>query len=129
MFPFTRLGLDSHPRSKILRYFLGFGPAFVILSISVEGVFYSVFSACLVTWIEVERRIRTTKQPSNSKSGKEQRQQPSASLTNYTFQPDDTRIAVVFLFFVQIAFFGTGKYVSFLLPHHVFAGLLNSLFN
>ena len=110
LFPFTRLWQDSHPRSKILRYFLGFGPAFVILSISVEGLFYSVFSACLITWIEVDKRIRTAKQP--SKSGKQQRQHPASSLRNYTFQPDDMRVAVMFLFFVQIAFFGTGKYVS-----------------
>jgi hypothetical protein len=30
----------------------------------------------------------------------------------YTLEVDDVRIALFFLFFVQIAFFGTGKYVT-----------------
>lgn len=34
---------------------------------------------------------------------------------NYDFQLDDLRIALFFLFFVQVGFFGTGKYVGFLM--------------
>jgi phosphatidylinositol glycan class N len=107
LFPFTGLGSDPHPRSKILRYFLGFGPAFVILSISVEGLFYSAFSACLVTWVGVEEHIRTAHEATLHQ--KQLDPLKRGSLKNYHFNPVDTRIAVMFLFFVQIAFFGTGK--------------------
>lgn len=107
IFPFTGLSSDPHPHSKVLRYFLGFGPAFVILSISVEGLFYSAFSACLVAWIEVEKSIRAADEATLHQKQLDQLQQ--GSLQSYHFQPADTRIAMMFLFFVQIAFFGTGK--------------------
>jgi phosphatidylinositol glycan class N len=79
-------------------YFLGFGACFVILSISVEGIFYTVYSTTLFTWIEVESALRaySTK---------------STNTRIYHFQQDDMRIALFFLFFVQVAFFGTGKCV------------------
>jgi phosphatidylinositol glycan class N len=81
--------------SKILMFFLGFGPCFIILSISVEGLFFLAYSATLILWIEVEEALR---QHHNLKWTK-----------TYHFQGDDLRIALFFLFFVQVAFFGTGK--------------------
>jgi GPI ethanolamine phosphate transferase 1 len=77
-------------------FFLGFGVCFVILSISVEGLFYLAYSATLIIWIEVEAALRHV--PGSSVK-------PVAS----GFRADDARIALFFLFFVQIAFFGTGK--------------------
>ncbi|KAF6755115.1 GPI ethanolamine phosphate transferase 1 [Ephemerocybe angulata] len=118
-FPFTNILADPAPRVKILRYFMGFGPAFVILSISVEGLFYAAFSACLVTWIEVETRVRTAErggiQAATVESWdvrKDDGKRVQPSLTDYRYQPSDARIAVMFLFFVQIAFFGTGNVAS-----------------
>jgi hypothetical protein len=49
-------------------------------------------------WIEIEAAIRIW--PSTREVG------------TYQFQRDDLRIALFFLFFVQVAFFGTGKYVA-----------------
>lgn len=77
--------------------FLGLGTCFVILSISIEGLFYLAFSMTLVTWIEVESMLR---EPSPVADNRKK---------HYSFQVDDLRIALFFLFFVQIAFFGTGK--------------------
>lgn len=85
------------PVLKILTLFLGFSVCFVVLSISVEGLFFFAFSATLLVWVEVEIALRSHGRPQNvEKEG-------------YRLQADDVRIALFFLFFVQVAFFGTGK--------------------
>ncbi|PBK89805.1 WD40 repeat-like protein [Armillaria gallica] len=86
--------------SKILMYFLVFGPCFVILSISVEGMFYVAYSMTLLCWIEVESSLRNA-QPSKPENAQV-----------YRFQVDDLRIVLFFLFFVQVGFFGTGNLAS-----------------
>ena len=73
----------------------------MILSISVEGLFYLAFSVTLVLWIEVEAMLRSST-TNTSNSGRKM-------IKTYDFQADDLRIALFFLFFVQTAFFGTGK--------------------
>ncbi|KAH0582173.1 hypothetical protein H2248_011824 [Termitomyces sp. 'cryptogamus'] len=92
------------PFSVFLAYFLGFGPWFVILSISVEGLFYVAYSSVLVIWVVVESTVRLGRLPS------------AASVTEeskvYLFQPDDLRMALFFLFFVQVGFFGAGNVPS-----------------
>ncbi|KAJ7455915.1 Phosphatidylinositolglycan class N-domain-containing protein [Mycena galericulata] len=88
--------------SKLLMYFLAFGPCFVFLSISVEGLFYVAYSITLASWIEVERSLR----------GDLDRVKKSKDVLQYRFQPDDIRIALFFLFFVQVGFFGTGNVAS-----------------
>lgn len=99
-----------HEQSKILSLFLAFCPLFVILSISTEGLFYVTYSTVLVLWIAVETSSRTdsrdtTKQlDSGEKSGAKR-----AVIRVYRPQADDLRIALFFLFFVQVGFFGTGK--------------------
>ena len=92
-------------------YFLGFGPCFVILSISEEGLFYVAYSITLLYWIQVERTVRLG-------NSRETRRPRNRDLVNgkmvewtgeYLFQWDDVRTALFFLFFVQVGFFGTGK--------------------
>ena len=95
LFPFMLRIRHDNPYSAILSFFLAFAPCYIILSISVEGLFYVAFSSTLVTWIEVETAIRGK---TNCRSD-----------GSYHFRPDDLRIALFFLFFVQVAFFGTGK--------------------
>ena len=80
-------------------FFLAFAVCFVILSISVEGLFYLAYSAVIVLWIEVEAVLRNPTALTSTKTEKER----------YHPRADDLRIALFFLFFVQVAFFGTGK--------------------
>jgi phosphatidylinositol glycan class N len=82
-------------------FFLGFGVCFVILSISVEGLFYLAFSATLALWIEVEAMLHSSTTNTSDPGRK--------MIKSYNFQVDALRIALFFLFFVQTAFFGTGK--------------------
>ncbi|KAI0724812.1 alkaline phosphatase-like protein [Fomitopsis betulina] len=86
--------------ARVVVFFLAFSVCFVILSISVEGLFFFAFSATLVLWVEVEATVRTT---TNGDAVK---------LSAYKPQADDLRIALFFLFFVQVAFFGTGNVAS-----------------
>jgi len=91
-----------------MAFFLAFSVCFVLLSISIEGLFYSAFTFNLLLWIDVEAAVRKTLSVNGStpKRGRSD---------GYRFQADDVRIALFFLFFVQVAFFGTGKYVTFVL--------------
>jgi GPI ethanolamine phosphate transferase 1 len=86
------------PSYRIVTLFLGFSVCFVILSISVEGLFYCSYAATLVVWAEVEAMLR-------QHTVKNQQKSPEPR----NLQLEDMRIAVFFLFFVQVAFFGTGK--------------------
>jgi phosphatidylinositol glycan class N len=96
----------------------------VILSISVEGLFFLSYSALLVVWVEVEVAIRSpTSQTDETKPIEVGGGTNGAVMTGETtmtttrvvrYQPraDDLRIALFFLFFVQVAFFGTGNVAS-----------------
>jgi GPI ethanolamine phosphate transferase 1 len=79
--------------SKLLMYFLAFAPCFILLSISVEGLFYVAYVLTLWSWIRVESAL---------KQCIEYQARTNVSLEN-------VRIVLFFLFFVQVGFFGTGK--------------------
>jgi phosphatidylinositol glycan class N len=96
----------------------------VILSISVEGLFFLSYSALLVVWVELEAAIRpgpsqtdkTTDVPAEESGagGVAMAGKKKKTTTVFGYQPraDDLRIALFFLFFVQVAFFGTGNVAS-----------------
>ncbi|KAK7063739.1 PigN domain-containing protein [Favolaschia claudopus] len=100
--PFASNLRHGTPRSKMLMYFLGLGPTFVILSLSDEGLFYVAYFTTVTSWIEAEKSLRSDLE----------RVKKSKSILQYRFQPDDIRIALFFLFFVQVGFFGTGNVAS-----------------
>ncbi|KAL1729115.1 Phosphatidylinositolglycan class N-domain-containing protein [Schizophyllum commune] len=118
--PFLAPVKHVKPDSKILMYFMGFGTCFVLLSISVEGLFYVAYTATLGVWVEVEAALRSTSTGKASSEGAEKAspaRTPSAKLYEATnsrssFVVDDLRIALFFLFFVQVGFFGTGNVAS-----------------
>ncbi|KAL4070212.1 Phosphatidylinositolglycan class N-domain-containing protein [Scleroderma yunnanense] len=109
IYPFVSKVHHPSPTSKIITFFLAFSCCFVILSISVEGLFYSAYVCNLLLWIEVESVFRGSfPSTSNDRSRSVSHQ---GYHVPYRFQADDIRIALFFLFYVQVAFFGTGKYV------------------
>ncbi|KAH7882746.1 Phosphatidylinositolglycan class N-domain-containing protein [Phlebopus sp. FC_14] len=101
-YPFVSTVRHLTATSKIISLFLAFSVCFVILSISVEGLFYAAFTINLLVWVEVEAALRYPPSVDGSASQDEPCQ-------TYSFQADDVRIALFFLFFVQVAFFGTGN--------------------
>jgi phosphatidylinositol glycan class N len=134
---FARAGATTSA-SKLQQYFLAFGPLFVLLSISTEGLFYASFSLTLYLWVEIEaklhhftNRLRTpapqaTKKDrgwraealSKSLDKEDQDDRPQRSMapvaaSSRRLTGADVRRALFFLFFVQVAFFGAAKYVYF----------------
>lgn len=86
----------------------------MILSISVEGLFFLSYSALLVVWVEVEAAIRSpSSQRDKTKTTEtEGTKAMTTGVVRYHPRPDDLRISLFFLFFVQVAFFGTGNVAS-----------------
>lgn len=91
----------------------------MILSISVEGLFFVSYSALLVVWVEIEVAIRPSPSLPNKPKGEATKEEEGGVVTGketkvagYQPRADDLRIALFFLFFVQVAFFGTGNVAS-----------------
>ncbi|OSD03803.1 PigN-domain-containing protein [Trametes coccinea BRFM310] len=115
--PFVFPAPRSNPHGRLLSFFLGFGACFVWLAIGVEGLFYVAYSLTLCLWVEVESVLRghtRAKDASSAvdKGSKEAIVRDSRGSDTYRPHADDLRIAVFFLFFVQVAFFGTGNVAS-----------------
>ncbi len=91
---------------RLLTYFLSFCPCFVLLSIRAEGLFYLMYCATLYLWSRVEETLRPERlqQPVQTTGGEHR---PRWNPRRLSF--DDVRVALFFLFFVQVGFFGTGK--------------------
>ncbi|EJU01116.1 GPI ethanolamine phosphate transferase 1 [Dacryopinax primogenitus] len=100
--PFVLPMSDHRSSSRLLTYFLAFCPAFLILSISWEGLFYLAFCATLFLWIELESCLAPPL---------EENMKASNGLMR-VLRVDDIRIALFFFFFINIAFFGTGNVAS-----------------
>ncbi|ELU38715.1 GPI ethanolamine phosphate transferase 1 [Rhizoctonia solani AG-1 IA] len=125
----------SSPSSKLQQYFLAFGPLFVLLSISTEGLFYASFSLTLFLWVEVEARLHQTAEKAGPKRiapkpvtknigwraealrqalDEDESERPKvikarAPRLSRGLAGADVRRALFFLFFVQVAFFGAAK--------------------
>lgn len=97
--PFAHgLHSNDHYLHRLTVLFLSFGPMFVILSISYEGLFYLAYSSCLVSWVRLETKLYKASHPQDV---------PVRPLTL-----SDTRVALFFLFFLQSGFFSTGNIAS-----------------
>ncbi|KAJ6084389.1 GPI ethanolamine phosphate transferase 1 [Penicillium sp. IBT 16267x] len=120
-----RLYPNSHYLHRLLVIFLTFSPAFIILTISWEGLFYFVFCMTLVTWVRLEHAIyvhngsNATKSSKSSGSPATSNSGPTATATvdgqTYRYRAltvSDARVALFFFFLLQSAFFSTGNVAS-----------------
>ncbi|TFY71502.1 hypothetical protein EVG20_g1485 [Dentipellis fragilis] len=104
--------------AKLLTHFLAFCPCFVILSIRAEGLFYLAYCATLFLWTRVEEVVRDGTRVKNGKAkegrngGAKEKGKSVSGWNRYGLRVDDVRVALVFLFFVQVGFFGTGNVAS-----------------
>lgn len=98
--------------SRLTSIFLGFAPAFLLLSIGYEALFYTALGLVLMAWILFENTMFYLNKVEKS----------SASLNtvdkNITVEQDrflelsDVRISLVFMVLFFVAFFGTGNFAS-----------------
>ena len=123
--PFVhRIAPNKHYLHRLVIIFLTFSPAFVLLTISYEGLFYVTFCFTLLAWVRLEHAIQlhTSRKPqANSTSMANVITITSTSQTSENLHPEQTfralslpdlRRALFFLFFLQSGFFSTGNIAS-----------------
>ncbi|CAG8470841.1 9634_t:CDS:10 [Ambispora gerdemannii] len=107
----------QHYFHRLINIVLAFAPLFVLLSISYEALFYFFFSITLLLWLFLEQKIyESESSPSSSYTHKSPNYTSKSSelVTTETRKLTlrDTRTALFFLFFIKVAFFGTGNVAS-----------------
>lgn len=140
--PFVhRLAPNHHYLHRLMVIFLAFSPAFVLLTISYEGLFYFTFGTTLLVWVRLEHAVHlytttehssngTISQPSSQASTITSTTPSNTDLippspkpnkrnlvekrtrTTRTLTTSDLRVALFFLFLLQSAFFSTGNIAS-----------------
>lgn len=94
--------INGRPRGqpsseRLLVLLFGFAPAFLILSLSYEALFFAAFCTTLYFWLLVESRLADSKPKEVASSG---------------IAAEHIRIALFFLVFFHTAFFGVGNIAS-----------------
>lgn len=99
--------------SRLTSIFLGFAPAFLLLSIGYEALFYAALGLVLVAWILFENTIlylsEVRRYPVSSNSVDED--VPTENVDR-SLELSDSRIALIFMVLFNVAFFGTGNFAS-----------------
>ncbi|RUS15550.1 LOW QUALITY PROTEIN: phosphatidylinositolglycan class N [Endogone sp. FLAS-F59071] len=90
---------NHHFLQRLTVIFLAFAPTMILLSLSYETLFYYFFCASILLWMLIERTLYAVEGP-----------HPNASPR--ALRPRDARTALIFLFFINVAFFGTGNIAS-----------------
>ena len=118
----------DHYLHRLVVIFLAFGPLFIILTVSYEGLFYFAISITLVSWVRLEHRIHQNFSKIASQAEKNDLElssplEPALSAAKEREQAleagdyrlltfSDARICLFFLYFLQSAFFSTGNLAS-----------------
>ncbi|KAG0146153.1 hypothetical protein CROQUDRAFT_78074 [Cronartium quercuum f. sp. fusiforme G11] len=96
-------------QTQLLKLIYTFVPAFIILSLSYEVLFYFCFSLSLLVWIELETRLANNG-PQALNYGTSDRNSSASEPAKYELR--HIRLALFFLFFIHVGFFGTGNVAS-----------------
>ncbi|GAA6022972.1 hypothetical protein JCM10207_007734 [Rhodosporidiobolus poonsookiae] len=84
---------------------LSFAPAFILLSLSYEALFYAVFCVALVAWSSVEASLARQDEIKAKADGQE-------GLEEGQLGTKHIRVALFFLAFLHLGFFGVGNVAS-----------------
>lgn len=111
LMPFAhRLQPNSHYMHRLMLMFLTCSPAFVILTISYEGLFYVAFCITLVAWVRLEYAVEVS-----GRTARKIKQTGTIVKDGTTYRAlrlSDARIALFFLALLQSGFFSTGNIAS-----------------
>ena len=118
----------DHYIHRLVVIFLAFGPLFIILTISYEGLFYFAIAVTLLSWVRLEHRIHQRFSSSASKADEstleltsplepallaaKDREQALKAGDYRSLTMSDARICLFFLYLLQSAFFSTGNIAS-----------------
>lgn len=119
---------QDHYLHRLVVVFLAFGPLFIILTISYEGLFYFSIAITLLSWVRLEHRIHqtfssTASPPSSSDADPTSPLEPALTAAKSretalntgdyrSLTLADARICLFFLYLLQSAFFSTGNIAS-----------------
>ncbi|CAA0828488.1 Unknown protein [Striga hermonthica] len=98
--------------SRLTSIYLGFAPAFLLLSIGYEAAFYGALGLALMAWILFENIGLYTNKANKSSSSIESYENLAFAANDRCLQLSDMRIPLAFMVFFNIAFFGTGNFAS-----------------
>ncbi|MCO5549730.1 hypothetical protein L7F22_003203 [Adiantum nelumboides] len=124
-FPFVtglkRKGVSQPPSQRLMVVIFAFAPVFVLLSIRDETLFFGCYTMTLIIWAKLEAGLFEERLYQRNVA------QHAAELTNgntkassnrigngfgRALEKEDVRIAICFLFFLHVGFFGTGNIAS-----------------
>ena len=107
---------------RLFTIYLSYASVMILLSICYEVSFYVFFSCTLCLWLELERRLYSNQEMEplissvalNMTKSKDSFRSlsPSFSPLTRSLVGSDLRLASYFLFFINVAFFGTGNLAS-----------------
>ncbi|KAJ2642662.1 Glycosyl phosphatidyl inositol anchor synthesis, partial [Coemansia sp. RSA 1694] len=120
---------DQHYLYRLVTIYLAFAAPFVLLTISYESIFYFSYSIVLLLWLSIERALYYEKAEDQLLAPTEQTRLSDLALqrsvsgaasprsaqtfaASRTLGLSDMRTSIMFLFFVNVAFFGTGNVAS-----------------
>ncbi|KAK2647549.1 hypothetical protein Ddye_015038 [Dipteronia dyeriana] len=98
--------------SRLTSIFLGFAPAFLLLSIGYEAVFYGALALVLVSWILFENSLLHFCKDKKSSHYMRNKEEYIFENDSRDLQLSDVRIPLVFMVLFNVAFFGTGNFAS-----------------
>ncbi|KAL7140851.1 hypothetical protein ABFS83_08G014900 [Erythranthe nasuta] len=99
--------------SRLTSIYLGFAPAFLLLSIGYEAVFYGALALALMAWMLFENvHLSISRTNKSSTSIKPTEDNLVLTSGDRYLQLSDMRIPLAFMVFFNIAFFGTGNFAS-----------------
>ncbi|KAI9504225.1 Phosphatidylinositolglycan class N-domain-containing protein [Coemansia spiralis] len=119
---------DQHYLYRLVTIYLAFAAPFVLLTVSYEGIFYFAYSTVLLLWLAMERALyheraenqllappaqtRLSRLSPNKLAQENGSDRSSAIHIGRSLELNDMRTGIMFLFFVNVAFFGTGNVAS-----------------
>ena len=118
------LSPQDHYLHRLVVVFLTFGPMFIILTISYEGLFYFSIAITLVSWVRLEHRIHQNFSSSTENEAEltspldpaltaaKDRETALKAGDYRSLTLSDARICLFFLYLLQSAFFSTGNIAS-----------------
>ncbi|KNC99152.1 hypothetical protein, variant [Spizellomyces punctatus DAOM BR117] len=103
----------QHYLRRLTVIYLAFAPAFILLTISYEAIFYFCFSGTVLSWLLLERSIYLESEQYPALEDDSADATPDGtSRAPRTLKLSDLRVAGFFLCFINVAFFGTGNIAS-----------------
>ncbi|KAJ1667768.1 Glycosyl phosphatidyl inositol anchor synthesis [Coemansia sp. RSA 1813] len=112
---------DQHYLYRLVTIYVAFAAPFVLLTVSYESIFYFAYSVVLLLWLAIERALYQERAEDRLFAPTEQTRLSRLSSVRAgdgvlglgrTLELSDMRTGIMFLFFVNVAFFGTGNVAS-----------------